>query len=339
MGIFDFLYKKKAVENVVSSQYQLKVSVVVSEPDKPTDKQLAYARDLSIKILPSMTREQLSHLISDAVERKKPPAEWQIKSASKLGIKIVPGMTCTQLTELINRAEFDRPPSHQQLKKAKTFGVNVSPDLTYGQLGELLDQAILKQPPTSDQVELCDKVGLPLPSGTTRGQAETIISEAKNNPKYASKFWQLDEELQKESAAEEDREQREKYGDKLMEDFYRWEEISSECYDQYVLVFRRGKNIVVEVVEFDSAEIIDGAKPYINLSARVPEKEKLDRNCYVFSWEKEVEIRAGNILHIQKLKTNFSDCSIEESVDSEDYTAYKKVLEKATEFAKRFDPA
>ena len=339
MGMFDFLFKKKTVENVDSSQYQFKVSVVVSEPDKPTEKQLAYARDLSIKILPSMTREQLSQLITDAVERKKPPAEWQIKSASKLGVNVVPGMTYSQLTELINKAEFDKPPTHQQLKKAKTFGVNVSPDVTYGQLGVLLDQAILKQPPTSDQVELCDKVGVPLALGTTRGQAETIITEAKNNPKFAAKFQQLDEELQRESEAEEDREQREKYGDKLMEEFYRWEEIASECYDQYVLVFRRGKSIVVEVVEFDTAEIIDAAKPYINLSVRVPEKEKLDRNYYVFSWEKEVEIKAGNILHVQKLKTNFSDCSIEESGDSEDYTAYKKVLENATEFAKRFDPA
>ena len=221
----------------------------------------------------------------------------------------------------------------------QTFGVNVTPEITYGQLGALLDQAILKQPPTPEQAELCVKVGIQLPSGTNRGQAEMIIANAKSNPTYAAKFQQLEEEQQKESDAEEDREQREKYGDKLMEEFYRWEEIASECYDQYVLVFRRGKSIVVEVVEFDTAEIIDAAKPYINLSVRVPEKEKLDRNYYVFSWEKEVEIKAGNILHVQKLKTNFSDCSIEESGDSEDYTAYKKVLENATEFAKRFDPA
>ena len=339
MGMFDFLKNKKAVENADSSQYQFKVSVKVSEPDKPTEKQLAYAKELSIKILPDMTREQLSQLITDAVERKKPPAEWQIKSAAKLGIDVVPGMTNSQLTELINKAEFDKPPTHQQLKKAKTFGVNVSPDVTYGQLGALLDQAILKQPPTSDQVEICDKVGILLSSGTTRGRAEKIITEAKTNPKYAAKFQQLDEELQRESDAEEVREQRAKYGDKLMEEFYRWEEITSEFGDQYVLVFRRGKLIVVEVVEFDTVEINNASKPYINLSVRVPEKEKLDRNCYVISWEKEVEIKAGNILHIQKLKTSFSDCSIEESGDSEDYAAYKKVLEKATEFAKRYDPA
>ena len=339
MGMFDFLFKKKAVENVDSSQYLVKVSVVVSEAEKPTEKQLAYAGDLRIKVLPNMTRDQLSQVISDTIEREKPPSEWQIKTASKFGIDVVSGMTFSQLTELINKAEFDKPPTHQQLKKAKTFGVNVTPEITYGQLGALLDQAILKQPPTPEQAELCVKVGIQLPSGTNRGQAEMIIANAKSNPTYAAKFQQLEEEQQKESDAEEDREQREKYGDKLIEEFYRWDGIANERNDQHVMIFRRGKSIVVEVVEFDTVEIVDATKPYIKLSVLLPAKEKIDQNYYAFSWENEMEIKATNVLHLQKLKTNFSDCSYGDWGDSEDYLAYKKVLEKATEFAKRFDPA
>jgi len=310
MGMFDFLFKKKIVKKVDCSQGLVKVSRQVSEAEKLTEKQIA---------------------------NTNPPVEWQIKRASKLGIVVVPGMTYIQLNELISKAEFDRPPTHQQLKKAKVFGVSVLPSLTYGQLGKLLAEAAPNQPATTEQVELCDKVGIPLPSGTTLGQAETLITNARSNSTYVARFKQFEEELAKQVTEEDNRELREEYGDKLTEEFYRWNGIANESNDHHLIVFQRGKSIVVEVVEFDEAEIIDAKTPYVQLSVRVPEKEKLGQGYYVFWWQKNLEIKASNILHVQKLKESFSDCFIEDGRDSEDYTAYKKVLEKATEFAKRFD--
>jgi hypothetical protein len=273
-----------------------------------------------------------------SIRSVKPPQEWQLERARKLGINVIAGMTFEELDEKLTKAEFDKPTTHQQIKKAKAFGMIVTPNMTYGQLASRLNEAALNQPAKQEQIELCKRVGIPLPPGTTCGDADKLIENARQNLKYAAQFRKIDDEFQRELEAEEDSELREQYGDKLLNEFRQWEKLSVESGTQYLMVFRRGKEIAVEVVEFeDGPEIIEGKSPYIKLSLLLPKKERHDRDYFSLEWEKEMEIRSSNVLHIQKLDRTFSDCTVVFEQESPDYEAYRKVIEKAKEFSKRFE--
>ncbi len=234
--------------------------------------------------------------------------------------------------------DSNTPPTHQQLKKAKSFGVSVPDGATYDQLGKLLENALLNQPATPEQVTLCERVGIPFQANTTRGQADELIAKAKSNRKYQAAFQQLQEEKQKQQEEENDREMREQYGDKLMNEFYKWEKIENDTRNQFLIVFKRGKGVVVEIAEFNSGpDIIDGKKPYVSISLLTPVKEKIDKGEYSLGWEKEVQIRSEDILHFQKLTTDLNPSWGPGGYECEDYLTYKKVIAQGQEIAKRFE--
>lgn len=305
MGLFDFLFKKK--KNAKS---------------------------------PNTNSHQVTNLMGDALKQKKEleklPAQWQLARAAKLGIEVTNGMTFNQLDKLLSNAEFNKPPTHQQLKKAKAFGVSVPAGMTYGELSVLLEKALLNQPATSEQIQLCEKIGIPIQSGLTREQADELISKAKENPKYLTRFQQLQNELNQQLDEEEDRELREKYGDKIVEEFRRWEQMYDT--NQFLIVFKRGKSIVVEIAEFNNEpEIMYDKKPYISISLLTPTKERVDKGEYELNWEKELQIRSEHILHIQKLDTSLHPSWGPEGYESEDFSTYKKTIEKGRTIAKKFE--
>lgn len=333
MGLFDFLFKKKKRRETIAASLP-----DLSDDNKPTQKQVAYAKDLGVKLSQNLDRHQVSGLINDAIKQKQLPVEWQLTRATKLGLKVTDGMTYAQLEKLLSNAEFNKPPTHQQLKKAKAFGVSVPAGMTYGQLSESLEKALPNQPATSEQLELCGKVGIPIQSGSTRGQVDELISKAKDSRKYRVAFQQLQDEEQKQLEDEYDREMREQYGDALMNEFCKWEKIANDIESQYLLIFRRGKEVVAEVVELDGdPEIIDAKSPYIKLSLLLPKKERHAKDYYSLEWEKEIEIRSSNVLHVQKLGQKFSDCNVMVNQESQDYAAYRTAIEKAKAFSKQFE--
>ena len=149
---------------------------------------------------------------------------------------------------------------------------------------------------------------------------------------------QVQDEARNEVDEEYDREMRAQYGDDLMNEFHRWEKISNDVESQYMMIFRRGKEVVVEVVEIgDSAEIVDGRAPYIRLSFLLPKKERHDKDYFSLEWDKEMEIRSSSVLHIQKLERKFSDCTVMLNQESKDFAAYRIVIENAKKFSKQFE--
>lgn len=143
---------------------------------------------------------------------------------------------------------------------------------------------------------------------------------------------------QKQLEDEYDREMREQYGDELMDDFCKWEKIANDGASQYLMVFRRGREVVVEVVEMvDSPEIVEAKSPYIKLSLLLPKKERQEKDMYSLEWEKEIEVRSSNVLHVQKLDRKFSDCYVMASRESKDFADYRMAVEKGKVFSKQFE--
>lgn len=277
---------------------------------------------------------------SQITSTARPAKDWQLKRAAELGIDVIAVMTYAEIQRAIDEAEFNKPPTHQQLKKARLLGVNVPPDstLTYGQLALRLEEAALKQPARNEQVSICKRAGIEIPANMTVELADKLIAEAKADPKFREKFEEIKEEEQNELMAEEDRDLRERYGEKLAEDYRRWESISEDSGSHYVLIYRRGKEIAVEAVEFDGfPEIIEGKSPIIKIVVLLPKKVTHEKDWFSLQWEKEAEVKSSSVLHVQKLERPISDCSVTLGQESTDYVAYKKVIEKATAYSKKFE--
>jgi hypothetical protein len=200
-----------------------------------------------------------------------------------------------------------------------------------------LDEAEWTQPANAEQRELCDKVGICLPVGTNRRQANEHIEKAKNDPENKLRFQKLQDEEEKTAVEEADREMREKYGDKVMDDFYRWEKISAEAAGHYLMIFCRGKEVLVEVVELDyGPEVVDGKKPFVKMALLFPKKDRQEKDHFSLEWEIEKEIHSSDILHFQKIGRLLSDCNVMFDEESKDFVAYKTIIEKGKEFSKRF---
>lgn len=67
-----------------------------------------------------------------------------------------------------------------------------------------------------------------------------------------------------------------------------------------------------------------------------PKKNRQEKDYYSLEWEIEKEILSSDILHYQKIERKFSDCYVMFDEESNDFAAYKKVIEKRKVFSKRF---
>ena len=90
----------------------------------------------------------------------------------------------------------------------------------------------------------------------------------------------------------------ESYGLKAVEEFERWEPIADEV-GPYVIIYRSGKSLKVEVVEFEGAEIEAKArgKSRVVLDCLFPKRFREDGEKWL-EWEKEKRLVAGKIEYV-----------------------------------------
>lgn len=222
------------------------------------------------------------------------------------------------------------PPSEWQIQEAAKLGIVINKGISSGELQAKIKDAKAKLPPYKSQIELCNRIGLVLLPSMTRADVDDLIVKAKKDPKYVPKFAELDREKQLENqraALEVEEEDRRIYGDELVDLFRKWEAITDSGV-QHILVFRKGKSIVVDVVEFDSIEIDDTKKPFVKLNILRPRIRKERDSGQYLEWDKEVAVNAQKVLHVQRLATE---------VDMFDVSEYLRIIEISTDYAKRFE--
>ncbi len=216
-----------------------------------------------------------------------------------------------------------RPHTERQVQYAKSLGVTIEPSMSYEDASRLISAAKLNQPPYQNQVDLCNRVGLKLLPKMTRAQVEELIDNARKDPTYIPKF----AEIERVQQVEIEREEREAYGDEVVDLYKKWEAITDSG-GQHILVFRKGEEIAVDVVEFDPLEIAATKKPYVKLNILRPRVKK-DRDTGQFlEWDKEVAVNAQAVLYVQKLSPE---------IDMFDVPKYLKAVESGITFAKRFE--
>ena len=244
--------------------------------DQATERQISYARVLGVTIPPNATKGQASDIISKGVQRR------DVADATDV-----------------------------QRDEAKLLGVQVPKRATVAEASSIIRGA----KPTWQQRQFFERADVPFPPDIGRNAMDVRIKQLESDPVIAQRIRAAIEAEQKanESAEQEMRlEDIENYGLKAVEEFERWEPITDDI-GPYVIIYRSGKSLKVEVVEFEGAEI--EAKPRgksrVVLDCLFPKRVREDGEKWL-EWEKEKRLVARRIEYVVLLDKVWKGQYIEE---------------------------
>ena len=177
-----------------------------------------------------------------------------------------------------------------------------------------------KQPGRS-QIELCKRLGLEITPKMNRGDVSKLLSVSLKQDKYKKIY----DEIQRERDKVFEKEDREIYGDKIVDELKKWEQYR-DPYKQYFLIFKRGGKVQYEIAEIESAEITGESKYLIKLGILIPKIHKEDFGDYI-EWEREITLKPNQVLKIEELA---------EPIDNSDLETYKAAKRKCQTMASKF---
>ncbi len=263
---------------------------------RPTDQQLAIARKLGLTVKPGMSLDDVSRLISES-RTSSPPTREQLSRASILGIVVTPAMSTHDVRVLIDKADSSGMFTQYQMAEALALGVSVRDEMTYAEVAALILQAQVNNPPLEKQLELCEKIGLPLKPGMNRGQVERLLEYASKNPRYTRKFNAFDPAR----LAALDRKQRDQFGNALVDKLNRWKE--REDQGHYLIEYRHGNDVLVDVAVIEFVEIKQGNKPQIQVGLALPLVVHDDVDNDYLEWGKDELLPVNSFRRVTRLKS------------------------------------
>ena len=161
-------------------------------------------------------------------------------------------------------------------------------------------------PPTEKQRRYAAKLGIKVTPTMSKQDLSAAIADAeRKNPKAAA---------QREVAKTKARERQ--FGKEVVDEEARWNRFADEV--GYMLaVYRRGKEIIVDVLLVNEASINDRGKLILGVEA--PKVVK-DRHIGDYlDWDKHIELPVDSVLHCEPLHPDFH---------SDGNEAYRKAVEK-----------
>lgn len=172
------------------------------------------------------------------------------------------------------------------------------------------------KPPSKNQLEECERIGLEVKPNMTSRDVWQLVQDAIQKPEIKKLY---DAYISEQNAILE-ADDRDEYGDALIDKLNKWKKGCDG--KQYLVVFKKGKTLDSDVLEFECANIVDDQKPYITIEGLRPRIYRpRDESPYI-EWEKEISFRTTQILEIKKLP---------QSIDMFDIEAYEKMLLHAKE--------
>lgn len=152
-----------------------------------------------------------------------------------------------------------------------------------------------KHPPSKSKLKMCERLGLTVTSDMGNRDVHFLIEEALKDPKIKRIY----DEYQDEQNARIEKEDREEYGEKLYEEKIKWEKMCGSE-NHYSLIFKRGKSIISDIVEFERVWIDGDKKKFVKIGLLLPKRYKSKLDGDHLEWEKEVEIKPSQILFLEK---------------------------------------
>ena len=180
----------------------------------------------------------------------------------------------------------------------------------------------LKHPSTA-QVEKCEWLGLEIKPGMNSRDVWLMVDEAKKDPRIKA----LDDAYLEQQWATQEAEDREEYGDVHVDDYKRMQALCRAGV-QHIVVFKKGKKVEADVLEFESVSI-DKNEKRINVTVEGyrPKISKPRGESPRIDWNKEIEISYDQILEIETLATG---------IDQFGLAGFEKAQERANQLKQKY---
>lgn len=135
-------------------------------------------------------------------------------------------------------------------------------------------------------------------------EVNQLIEDAKKNPQIKILYDEYVAEKEKYNAEQNaivDAEEREEYGDALVDERNKWEKMCSSGV-QHIVVFKKGKTLDADILEFEDAIIEKGeSKYYVKINGLRPKIHKARNESPSIEWEKEITLRLDQIIEVVTL--------------------------------------
>lgn len=177
------------------------------------------------------------------------------------------------------------------------------------------------KPPTKTQIEVCERLGLNVKPDMSSHDVWQLVEDAKQKPEIKKLY---DAYVAEQNAFLE-AEDRDVYGDAIVDELKKWEKVCDG--NQYITVFKKGRTLSSDILEFEFANIEGEQKHYVKIEGLRPKIYKpRDESPYI-EWEREISFRSEQILELIKLP---------KKIDMFDIDEYERTLLKAKEVEAKY---
>jgi len=178
--------------------------------------------------------------------------------------------------------------------------------------------------PSKTQLAECERLGLEVKSGMSSHDVWQMVSDAKKDPRIKA----LDEAYHAKQRAIQEAEDREEYGDIIV---YNYKRMDALCRVgvHHLVVFKKGKQVDADVLEFERANIEDEneKKIHVTVEGLRPKIYKPRGESPYIEWNKEIVFKSDQILEVETLPT---------PIDMFELAQLENALERARQLKQKY---
>jgi hypothetical protein len=178
--------------------------------------------------------------------------------------------------------------------------------------------------PSKAQLEECERLGLVVRQGMSSRDVWQMVNDAKKDPRIKA----LDDAYLAQQRALQEAEDREEYGDLVVDNYKRMEALCRAGV-HHIVVFKKGKQVDADILEFERASIedMDEKKPYVMVEGLRPKIYKPRGDDPRVEWNKEIVFKSSQILEVETLPTG---------IDLFDLDGFEKTQERANQLKQKY---
>jgi hypothetical protein len=178
--------------------------------------------------------------------------------------------------------------------------------------------------PSKAQLEECERLGLVIKPGMSSRDVWQMVRDAKEDPRIKA----LDDAYHAQQMAIQEAEDREEYGDVVVDNYKRMEALCRVGV-HHLVVFKKGKQVDADVLEFERASIEDENEKriYVAVEGLRPKIYKHRGESPYIDWNKEIVLKSEQILEVETLP---------KPIDMFELGDFEKALDRADQLKQKF---
>jgi len=187
---------------------------------------------------------------------------------------------------------------------------------------ELSQPEKLFKPPSKKQLEECERLGLEVKPNMSSREVWQLVKDVLKDPKYKKLY---DKYIAEQNAICE-AEEREEFGDAVVDEQKKWQKLCSPRL-HHIVVFKKDKTLYADILEFESANIEGENEYHVKIEGYRPKIYNPHGEDPRIEWIKVISFRPEQIFEVITLPNQIDIYAIDD---------YKNALKKAKELKEKY---